>query len=270
MDVWESDWFFYFVCVGVKAGLINGYPDGTFKPASPINFAEASKIIVKALFTDSDFEASHTETWYAEYVFQLTSNNAVPLSIRSPDQLITRGEMAEMIYRLKAGVFDKPSTTFEELLSVNAQTTITLFFYSEQDVKNLTYEATFPVERKIAKTSKVADATMRALFAGPTDTEYKKGARTMDVLSDLGKDYISVNVHATYPNPNYAPGYGMETTLKNVAVINFRSDAFRILNGAAGAQFQAKAAIEATLLHFPTIDEVLYMKDGVIFIYWDA
>ncbi len=39
--------------------------------------------------------------------------NAIPLTIQSLDKKITRGEMAEMIYRLRAGITDLPS---EELL----------------------------------------------------------------------------------------------------------------------------------------------------------
>lgn len=283
-DVIASDWFAGFVCVAAEQGVVSGYPPGTFGgngyaffgPDRAINFAEASKIIVKALFApEVEFEKSHTETWYAEYVFQLTSNNAVPVSIRSADQLLTRGEMVEIIYRLKENVTDKPSTTYEEIaIASAAKTTFTLYFYSEHDVEEVTYKATISVTRTVPKTSKVADTALRTLFAGPSAAEYVRGARTTDALMETGKDYIAITIHPTYPNPYYdeanEEGVYNPREWKNVAIVNFRAVAFEYLNGPAGIQLQVKAPIEATLLHFPTIDHVLYAREGDVFLYWDA
>ena len=80
--------------------LIDGYPDGTFKPASNINFAETAKIVANAFMLD--LEGHKTDVWYEPYVRALEDLEAIPETIKSNDQLITRGEMAEIVYRVMA------------------------------------------------------------------------------------------------------------------------------------------------------------------------
>ncbi|MBQ6677035.1 MAG: CotH kinase family protein [Clostridia bacterium] len=46
-DVKPSDWFFDFVGWGTAAGLVTGYPDGTFAPDAPITRAEAAALIAR-------------------------------------------------------------------------------------------------------------------------------------------------------------------------------------------------------------------------------
>ena len=111
LDV-SREWFAKYVCTAKAGGLIDGYPDGTFRPAANINFVEAAKILSKNFdlpLTDG------TNSWYENYVRALSAKNAIPTSIIRFDQSITRGEMAEMIYRLKAGVTNKTSKTYEDL-----------------------------------------------------------------------------------------------------------------------------------------------------------
>ncbi len=113
-DVDFEAWYASYFCYGMRIGVIEGYPDGTFGPANNVNFAEAAKIISHSFEIAAPGIAAG-ESWYAPYVRDLERHNAIPLSINSFDQQITRGEMAEMIWRLKAGMTDLPSKTFEEL-----------------------------------------------------------------------------------------------------------------------------------------------------------
>lgn len=112
-DVDESAWYGEYLCnvLWDPDAWVEGYPDGTFRPASPINFVEAAKILDKSL----DFTGSEGKVWYEQYVRELEARNAIPLSITRLSQLITRGEMAEMIYRLRANIQSLSSRTFEEL-----------------------------------------------------------------------------------------------------------------------------------------------------------
>ncbi|MDD4287503.1 MAG: S-layer homology domain-containing protein [Candidatus Peribacteraceae bacterium] len=112
-DVDEQAWYGEYLCKVLwdPDAWVEGYPDGTFRPTAPINFVEAAKILDRAL----DFTGTEGKTWYEGYARQLANRNAIPLSIKRFDQSITRGEMAEMIYRLRANIQSQPSRTFEEL-----------------------------------------------------------------------------------------------------------------------------------------------------------
>lgn len=50
-DVGE-EWFAPYVCAAKRLGWIDGYPDGTFRPAASINRAEGIKIIISSLTED--------------------------------------------------------------------------------------------------------------------------------------------------------------------------------------------------------------------------
>ena len=104
-------WYLDYVCIGKLHGFIAGYPDGSFKPAQDINFVEAAKIIVGGI--GAEIHAS--DPWYKTYVDELAANGAIPKTITTFDQKITRGEMAEIIYRMKAGVKNLPSQAYSDL-----------------------------------------------------------------------------------------------------------------------------------------------------------
>jgi hypothetical protein len=264
-DVFANDWFARYICVAQQDGIIAGYPDGSFSPSGDVNFAEAAKMLGISVDTH-DFTippSEENEPWYGRFVRYLESRSAIPMSIVSFDQKITRGEMAEMIYRLRMGG-DKQTRTYDELSRGVGETMFTVHFYTQHDVKNASGEANIAVVRRVPYSSNVADTALKALFAGPTAKEYAAGARTTDDLSSLGAEYRGVAIHATYPDP-----YG-GSMLQNVAIVDFGAKAFTILNGAAVRQGMAKAAIEATLKQFPTIQNVLYTKDGELFVEWDA
>jgi hypothetical protein len=112
-DVPKDAWFRFYVCQLETMGHVDGYPDGTFRPGNSINFVEAAKILAN----EFDLPAAQTNVWFEGYVRALADENAIPTSITTFDQLITRGEMAEMIYRLQTGITDKPSQTYEDLAS---------------------------------------------------------------------------------------------------------------------------------------------------------
>lgn len=114
-DVPKSAWFAKYICVAKVNNVVKGYDDGTFKPGNMINFAEASKIIANAFGA----QTATGEPWYKPFVTALGQSKAIPTSITSFDTNITRGEMAEMIYRLRAGITDKPSLTYDQLATLS-------------------------------------------------------------------------------------------------------------------------------------------------------
>ena len=102
-DVTLSDWFAKYVCTAKHDGIIDGYPDATFRPGSYVNFAEASKIVVGA-FGIQTGATTNNEVWWRPYVLALARINGLPSSFSDPNQQLTRGDMAEIIYRVMMGM----------------------------------------------------------------------------------------------------------------------------------------------------------------------
>lgn len=116
-DVRRDDWFADAVCIAHVKDIIHGYPDGSFKPNNPITFVEAAKLAVRVFDLNVRRDDNiPDEKWYTRYVQELGSQKAIPTSISRLDEVLTRGEMAEILYRLKADRTDKPSRTWQEFL----------------------------------------------------------------------------------------------------------------------------------------------------------
>lgn len=100
----RNAWYAGYVCAATELGLVNGYPDGYFRPEREINFAEAAKIIVNTMGLELDESRGleKDDEWYERYVVSLEIGSAIPGSVNSFDQRVTRGEMAEIIWRIKA------------------------------------------------------------------------------------------------------------------------------------------------------------------------
>lgn len=110
-DVRKDAWYATEVCFAKVSHLIDGYPDGTYRPASSINFVEAAKIISNVFSLQIENDETG-EFWYRPYVRRLSELHAIPVTIKRFDQKLTRGEMAEIVYRLKADREDKASASF--------------------------------------------------------------------------------------------------------------------------------------------------------------
>lgn len=110
-DVPLNTWFTNYICVAEQNEIVAGYPDGTYRPDQMVSFAEAAKIIVNAM----KYSVGTDTVWYKPFVEKLGEQKAIPDSIRYFEHEVTRGEMAEMIWRLKASITTQPSKTFATL-----------------------------------------------------------------------------------------------------------------------------------------------------------
>lgn len=111
-DIEKTAWYIPYLCVGVTRGILTGYEDGTFRPAKPINLAEASKLIGILYGIRSDATAGE---WYEPYVLGLESLNALPQTIRTVDSNLRRGEMASIMARIVRQDVSQPSQSLAGL-----------------------------------------------------------------------------------------------------------------------------------------------------------
>jgi uncharacterized protein YkwD len=93
----SNAWFAPYVCAAKKYGILSGYPDGTFRPGNPINFAEVAKIVVTAF----EYNTSPGTPWYVPYTNALATRGVIPRSVALFDKHTTRGEVAELFYLLE-------------------------------------------------------------------------------------------------------------------------------------------------------------------------
>lgn len=115
-DVPAHLWYTDPTCYSQAQKIIQGRPDGRFWPGDPINFAEASKIVVNTLkvpLPSAPPEGESFTHWYESYIYALSQKNAIPQTITRADQFVTRAEMAEMASRILGQITDRPSTAYE-------------------------------------------------------------------------------------------------------------------------------------------------------------
>lgn len=123
-DVNRGDWFNNAVSNLSNAGIISGYPDGTFRPNAPITRAEMSKIIALfAKLNKSEDRFNDIAGHWAEAYIKLAAGNGwiagYPDGSFKPQQNITRAETMTMINR----VLERVPSVESHLLPYNAMLT---------------------------------------------------------------------------------------------------------------------------------------------------
>lgn len=97
-DVSPSEWYAPYVCAAKNRGIVSGYKNGTFKPAEPVNFAEAIKIVLNAYGHDVT-ESAGTD-WYKPYAEELERLEILPQHSYVPWSALTRERAADLLWRI--------------------------------------------------------------------------------------------------------------------------------------------------------------------------
>ena len=123
-DVAAGSWYNNAISTMSSAGIVNGYPDGTFRPDAPITRAEMAKMI--SLFAKLDkTEDRFTDIaghWAEAYIKLAAGNGWIegyPDGSFKPQQSITRAETMTMINR----VLERVPSTISHLLPYSVMQT---------------------------------------------------------------------------------------------------------------------------------------------------
>lgn len=101
-DVRASDWFSSYVCLAKRRGDVAGYPDGLFRPANTVNYAEALKMLVEIYDLDLPEPAANERwAWYTAYL-RAAEDEGLDLTTVDPAALLTRGQMARLAASFRA------------------------------------------------------------------------------------------------------------------------------------------------------------------------
>jgi uncharacterized protein YkwD len=146
-DVPLNEWYTDFVCTAKNLGWVQGYPDGTFRPASNINRAEALKIISVAegwAISDpilSPFKDVPLNQWYTNHVYYAKNKNYLPfVGAFSPTSNINRGEFSEVYYRI---LYTEENKLSEFDLGVD-NLVPNIEYYSKNTFSSLMLDSDFP------------------------------------------------------------------------------------------------------------------------------
>lgn len=122
-DVDLNAWYGEYLKKAYTLGMVEGYADGTFKPAQTVNLVENLKLMLEAAnvelptsVPENPFNDTPKDEWYAQYVQYAKEANLV-----DPDQQfniypakgMTRGDFAEALFRLRT-VIQQGLGEFEE------------------------------------------------------------------------------------------------------------------------------------------------------------
>ena len=123
-----NQWFAVYVCYAKDQNWVQGYPDGNFKPENDINKVEALKMIINSqgmsipgAVNETVFNDVDNSAWYAPFVKTAKDKGLLEQTddTYGVDELITRGEVSENIYRAlllhtMSSIGEEESTPTEE------------------------------------------------------------------------------------------------------------------------------------------------------------
>lgn len=114
-DIQKNAWYTKSICLSKQKGWLGGYANGKVKPAAAITLAESLKIMA-VVFEMPVTPLTDGQAWYLPYLESMRTTNYIPASFTSIDQKVTRGQVAELLYRIIAQKHDLPSVNTDELL----------------------------------------------------------------------------------------------------------------------------------------------------------
>ena len=100
-DVNEGAWYAPYIRYAKQQGIVQGYPDGSFKPEQAVNFAEALKMAYAALGIAGD--ASASGAWYEPYLSHARNNGVLFSSNVNVGAGMSRKDVVWIVWRLLEG-----------------------------------------------------------------------------------------------------------------------------------------------------------------------
>ncbi len=109
-DTDDGAWYAASLATALNKAIIKGYEDGTFRPSNTVNKAEYLKmlfltgnIIPSENLAANPYSDVPKDAWYAPYAYMMNKMNLLTVANNrlAAGSGMTRGDVAETIYRLK-------------------------------------------------------------------------------------------------------------------------------------------------------------------------
>lgn len=117
-DVAQAAWYAPFACYAREKGWVTGNAEGFFQPEKDITLAEVVTILArsKQLATLPGFT-----NWYEPYLASIQRETWIPASFQYVFQPVTRGQMAEILWRMEENPANLPFTDTNRLIAEQCQ-----------------------------------------------------------------------------------------------------------------------------------------------------
>lgn len=109
-DIDQSAWYSDTLAAAFKKNIVQGYADGTFKPAQIVNKAEYLKMLFETngveptlALQNNPYDDVPKSAWYAGYAYLTNKQNLIDVANNQlkANEGMTRADVAETIYRMK-------------------------------------------------------------------------------------------------------------------------------------------------------------------------
>lgn len=108
-DTVSAEWYAKYLIKAADLKIVQGYPDGSFRPTQTVNLAENLKMLINTKNIDltslnvnqDPYADAFATEWYAKFVQYAKNNNWITsdsLNKIYPAQGMTRGKLAQLIY----------------------------------------------------------------------------------------------------------------------------------------------------------------------------
>ena len=223
-DVENGSWYESFVCDAAHYGFVQGYNDGFFRPAHPVNRVEALKMIAAVFgvpiieFTEEDrkvlkFVDVSVSAWYTKYLSSAFKLGILPVAGQDgprfyPDWPLLRGEAAAYIANVLAARdrgFANVLSQLEEQTPREPPPTLPVLSSSSsppaEPLSLTTFDEVFPFSKSAVFASRVSH-TYRFTITGPVvadiEAELQVTGETTCRLYRLGEDGFSMEYYLGY------------------------------------------------------------------------
>jgi len=109
-DINPDSWYAPYVIAAIQRGIIQGYSDGTFRPAQTVNLVESLKIMLLAAKINLTtippqqnlYSDAFNNQWYSPYLAYAKNKNLIQPDGQNkiyPNKAITRAELADILYK---------------------------------------------------------------------------------------------------------------------------------------------------------------------------
>lgn len=218
----ESNWAKEHIESLVSKGIVNGYPDKTFRPDRPVTRAEFAKMMTTAFTVEQNKDVSFKDIsshWARGPILQLAAAEVVqgyPDGTFKPDNHITRAEVVSMLVR-SLKLHDVSGYTQEASFSdvgrshwafANIETALRLKILPP--FVRGTFKPSLAANR--AETAAMIDEALQLQITRGTLDYLEPGTRTLGVRTDAGpRDFALMSETVLFRNTNTVP-------LENVVV----------------------------------------------------